>query len=324
MPERLVRDAIILSKAEVTYNTDSTPSAAANALQVSDYTLDPLNAQNVKRDLVRAFLGGAEELVGDRYIAAQYSVELAGSGTAGTAPAWAPQLLACGFAETLTALTRADYTLTSGAFGSLTNYYHDSGVKHLGTGTRGNAQFKLELGGRPMIDLSMLSIHNNETAVAQPAGTFTAFKTPEAVTNANTADVTLGCTHAAAVAPALAGGTVYPSKGLSINLGNVVAHASLLGDESIVISDREVTGTMTLKVTAAQEVSLMADVRAATLTSIGMVHGTVAGRKVLVFMPYCQLINPKKSEEKGQRLITFDFRATPSAGNDELRIVTSF
>ena len=48
------------------------------------------------------------------------------------------------------------------------------------------------------------------------------------------------------------------------------------------------------------------------------------GRKVLVFMPYCQLVNPRKADVNGKRLITFGFRAIPSAGNDELRIVTSF
>lgn len=324
MADRLVRDAIILSKSEGTYGTDSTPAAATDALQVSAFTIDPLNAQNVNRDLIRAFLGGMEQLVGDRYIAAQYGVEMVGSGTAGTAPAWGPQMLACGFAETLTSVTRADYTLTSGSFGSLTNYYHDSGVKHLSTGTRGNAVFRLELGDRPMIDLSMLGIYNAETAVAQPSPTLTAWKQPQAVTNANSADVVFGCTHSSSGAPALVSGTTYASKGIRVNLGNTVSHVPLLNDESIVISQREVTGSVTLKVTAAQEVSIMADVRAATLTSIGFVHGTVTGRKVLVFMPYCQLVNPRKGEISGQRLLELDFRATPSVGNDELRIVTSF
>lgn len=325
MAERLVRDAVILSKAEVTYGTDPTPTGAANALQVANFTLDPLNAQNAKRDLIRAFLGGNEELVGDRYIAAQYGVEMVGSGTVATAPPWAPSLLACGFAETLTATFRADYTLVSNTFPSITSYYHDSGVKHLSTGTRGNATFRLELGDRPMIDFSMLGLYNNETAVAQPTPTLTAWLQPQAVTNANSADVVLGCTHTTgAVAPALTAGTTYPSKGIRVDVGNRVAHSALLGDEGIIISAREVTGEVTLKVTAAQEVTLMGNVRDATLTSIGFVHGTVANRKVLVFMPYCQLVNPRKSEDNGQRLLTFGFRATPSVGNDELRIVTSF
>jgi hypothetical protein len=321
---RLVRNAIILSGLEGTYGVDPTLDPSVDAAQVGSFTIDPLNAQNVKRDLIRGFLGGNEELVGDRYIAAQYQIEAVGSGTAGTAPWWGRELVACGLAETETASTRVDYTLTSDNFGSLTNYYNDSGVKHLSTGTRGDFTLRLELGERPMFDFSMMGLHNAETATSNPTGTFTAFKVPQVVTNANSADIVLGCTHSTTGAPALASGTTYPSKGIRIALGNKVAHSALLNDEEIVIADREVGGELTLELTAAQEVTLLGNVRSATLTSIGFVHGTVTGRKILVFMPYCQLINPRKAEDNGKRLVTFAFRAVPSAGDDELRIVTSF
>lgn len=321
MAERQVRDAVILSKAEVTYATDPTPTGGSNALQVGSFSIDPMVAQNVMRELVRGYMGGFEELVGDRYIAARYSVEGAGSGTAGTAPSYAANLLACGLAEAVEAVTRVDYTPVSSTFGSVTNYYHDSGVKHISTGTRGTFDLRLELGERPMFDFSMMGLHNDESAAAQPSGTFTGFKTPQVVTNAFSGDIVLGCTHTTTGAPALTAGTTYASKGLRLSMGNQVAHSALLNDESIVISDRAVTGELTLKLTAAQEVTLMGNVRSATLTSIGFTHGTVAGRKLLVFMPYCQLVNARKSEDNGQRLVTFGFRAIPSSGNDELRIV---
>lgn len=321
---RLARDAVILSKAESSYGTDSTPGASTDALQVRGLNLDPLNSANVKRDFYRAFLGGAEELVGDRHIGYQYGCELVGSGTAGAAPAWASQLLACGMAETLVASTRADYTLLTSSHGSKTDYIHDSGVKHLATGVRGNVSIVLEQGQLPMLEFSFLGIYNAETATAQPTPTLTAWKQPQIVNNANSADVVLGCTHSTSGAPALVSGTTYSSKGIRINLGNQVNYTALLGDEEVVIADREVTGSITLKVAAADEVTLMAQVLAGTLTSIGFVHGTVTGRKVLVFMPYCQLVRPRLAEDGGKRLLTLDFRATPSVGNDELRLVTSF
>ena len=42
---------------------------------------------------------------------------------------------------------------------------------------------------------------------------------------------------------------------------------------------------------------------------------------MLVFMPAVQLINPKKVEKQGRRLIGYDMRIVPSSGNDELKIV---
>ena len=324
MADRNVRSAIILSKAESTYGTDPTPDASTDALQVTGFDVTPINASNVSRSILRGHMGGFEQLVGDRFVQATYGVELVGSGTAGTAPAWASQLFACGFAGAATSSTRYDFTLVSSSIGSLTNYYHDSGVKHVATGVRGNVDIALELGERPLLNFTMLGLYSTPTAESNPSGTFTAFMVPQVPTNANTGDIILGCTHSTSGAPALASGTTYPSRGIRISLGNSVSHLPLLGGESIHIADRELTGEITLDVTAAQEVTLMGNVEAATLTSIGFVHGTVTGRKVLVFMPYCQLVNPRKADVNGKRLITFGFRAIPSAGNDELRIVTSF
>lgn len=324
MADRNVRSAIILSKAESTYGTDPTPDASTDALQVTGFDVTPISASNVSRSILRGHMGGFEQLVGDRFVQATYGVELVGSGTAGTAPGWASQLFACGFAGAATSSTRYDFTLVSSSIGSLTNYYHDSGVKHVATGVRGNVDIALELGERPLLNFTMLGLYSTPTAASNPSGTFTAFKVPQAITNANTADIVLGCTHSTSGAPALASGTTYPSRGIRISLGNSVNHLPLLGGESIHLADREVTGEITLDVTADEEVTLMGNVEAATLTSIGFVHGTVTGRKVLVFMPYCQLVNPRKADVNGKRLITFGFRAIPSAGNDELRIVTSF
>ena len=50
-------------------------------------------------------------------------------------------------------------------------------------------------------------------------------------------------------------------------------------------------------------------------------HGVAAGAKVMVFAPNVQLINPSKQDVSGRRLIGFDLRMTPSAGNDDVRIV---
>ena len=51
-------------------------------------------------------------------------------------------------------------------------------------------------------------------------------------------------------------------------------------------------------------------------------HGTTAGYKVIVFMPAVQLINPTVEDVNGRLMMGFDIRAVPSAGNDDVRIVT--
>lgn len=66
----------------------------------------------------------------------------------------------------------------------------------------------------------------------------------------------------------------------------------------------------------------MAVVEANSTQTLGFTHGTTGGGIVLLYAPAVQLLNPKKVDYNGRRLIGFDLRFLPSAGNDELTIVT--
>jgi hypothetical protein len=150
------------------------------------------------------------------------------------------------------------------------------------------------------------------------------WQTPQVVTNQNTADLTFGATHSTSGAPALSGGTTYCSTGLEINFGNEVNHIPLLGCESVEITGREVVGKTTLSLSASQEVSFLGDVADGSTQSVGLLHGTVTGRKLLVFGPSVQITEPAKDELNGRRMNSFTLNFIPSSGNDEIRIVTSF
>lgn len=318
MANRQERDVAILAKIETTYGIDAVPSAATDAVLVSNVDINPLNAQNVDRNLMRAFLGGSEQLVGTGFKELSYEVEIQASGALGTPPAWGKLLRACGFAETITASTRVEYTPITNGMEALTQEAYDSGVLHKLLGARGNAQFKLGVSERPVFAFNYLGIDGGDTAVSNPATTLTAWKKPQVITDANTGDLTFGCTYSAG---ALSGGTAYPSRGLpDLNLGNSVNFTPLLGGETVDITQRDVIGSIELDLTAAQEVSFMANVKANLTQSLGFIHGTVSTLKVGFFFPSVQLINPKKSSINGKRLIGYDIRVVPNAGNDEMRI----
>ena len=320
MAARYVRNTAILAKIETTYGTDATPTEAANALLVSNVSINPLNAQNVARDLIRPFLGGSEQLVGVANIELGFDVEFAGAGTAGTAPAYGPLLRACGFAETLVASKCAEYNLVTPVNDSVSIYYFSDGVKHVARGCRGNVSIKMSSKDRPLLSFKFLGLDGGVSAATPAALTLTAFKSPVVVNELNTGDVTLGCTYTAAT-PTLTAGTGYPSQGLEVDLGNAVNFTPLLGGETIDVVNREATGKVQLDLTAAQEVTFMASVKANTLQSVGLMHGTVAGNKVMLFMPAVQLINPAKTDVNGKLMLGYDLRIVPASGNDELKIV---
>jgi hypothetical protein len=114
----LTRKRLILAETESQYGTDPSPGAA-DAVLVRDLNITPLQSDVVSRDLIRPYLGASEQLLANTRVECTFSVEMAGSGTAGTAPRYGSVLKACGMAET--AVTPAvTGTATAGGPNSIT------------------------------------------------------------------------------------------------------------------------------------------------------------------------------------------------------------
>lgn len=316
---RYTRNTVILAKIETTPGVDASPTGASNAVLISNMTINPLNAQNVPRDVIRGYFGGSEQLVGNAYLEVTFDVEVAGAGAAGDVPAWGPLLRACAFDETIDVGVSVGYTPVSTGIKSLTIYYYDDGALHKLLMSRGDVSIKLGSGERPLFSFRFMGLDGGLTAAANATPDTSGFVTPLAVTDPNTGNLLFGCTYATA---ALSGGTSYASRGLQLALGNQLAHIPLLGGESIEVTNRDVSGSCELDLTPAQEVTFMSNVKANTTSSVGLLHGTTGGNKVIVHAPTVQLINPKKTDFNGRRLIGYDLRLIPSStGNDDLRIV---
>lgn len=318
---RYIRNTAILAKVETTSGTDAAPVGSTDAVLVSDLSITPLEAQNVDRALVRPFFGASEQLVATAYLRCSFTVELAGSGTAATAPKWGSLLLGCGMSEQtgLTSPTRVEYLPATTGLKSLTIYWYDDGVLHKMLYSMGNVKLSAKVGDRPKLQFEFTGIDGGISATANPAVTLTAWKTPPTMTKANVVDIKLGVTSYSA--GALTGGTIYPSTGLEIDFGNQVNFVPLLSSERVDLTDRSLSGHVDLDLAPGQEVSFMGQVKGNVTQGMGIDIGTTAGNRIMLHAPAVQLINPTKQELNGSRLIGYDLRLVPVAGNDELRIV---
>lgn len=315
---RYIRKTAILAKVEATYGTDAAPAGATDAMLVGNVNITPLEVNNVARDLIRPYLGASEQLTGTAFVRVTFDVELAGSGTLGTAPAWAPLLRACGFAETISAGVRVEYTPITSAITSVSIYYHLDGVLHKLLGARGTCELKMGMGERPLLSFSFSGLDGGVSAVADPTVALTAFRTPVVITDPNSGDVTFGCAYATG---SITGGTGFAGRGLMLNLGNDVQYSALTSGEGIDLINREVSGEVSLDLAPADYVAAIAAVKANTLTSMGYQFGTVAGNTILVHAPAVQRISPTYEEYNGRAMAKFGLRVVPVLGNDELRIV---
>lgn len=315
---RKTRNTAILAKIQPTRGMDALPTGAADALLVSSPTCD-YTYNNVDRDNIRAYLGASEQLAGTRYVTLSFDVEISGSGTPGVAPAWGKLLRGCAIAEVAVPGERVEYNPITNGFEALTIYYYADGVVHKALDCMGNVELMMEEGSIPKFKFSFTGVDGGTVAEANPNQSLAEWKTPLVITNGNTASVNLGGTYADGE---VTGGSVFCSRGLTLNLGNDAKFTSMLGPCSGTdIYDRQATGSLQLDLGAADEVAAYQAVAANTLTSMSLLHGNAAGAKVLVFAPAVQRINPKHTDFEGRVLLGVDLRLTPVAGNDELRIV---
>jgi hypothetical protein len=167
----LLRKRLILIETESVYGTDPSPDGA-DAVLVRDLNITPQQSDVVSRDLIRPYLGASEQLLANTRVECTFSVELAGSGTAGTAPQYGKALQACGLSETVSAGTSVTYAPVSSSFGSVTIHYNIDGVRHKVTGCRGTFVINANVGEIPTIDFTFTGIYNAPDDSALPSVTY--------------------------------------------------------------------------------------------------------------------------------------------------------
>lgn len=301
----LTRRRTILAKTETTYGVDPTPTGSANAILIRNLNVTPLNAEVVSRDLVRAYLGNSEQLIASKHVQLDFEVEMAGSGTAGTAPAYAPLLKACGLAET-DGVSDVVYSPVSSGFGSATIYFNIDGVLHKVTGARGNVEFTIGARTIPTMKFTFTGIYNAPTDAALPSVDYSAFQTPLAANTSNTTDFEFF---------SFAG--VLES--LTLNLGNSINYRSLIGSESVIMTDRMVSGTAVFEAPLTASKDFFAAALASTLGNLTITHGTASGNKFKIDSTRIDIANPTYTDNNGIHMLSVPFVAVPSsAGNDEI------
>lgn len=317
---RYVRNTVIQAQIEAAYGTDPGGWAGTFNVPVMRATFDD-QKDRVPRELMRGHMGAFEELYAAGMGRITFEVELAASGTAGTAAAWGPLLRACGFAQTITAGNRVEYLPVSSAFESITLRYFIDGVLYTATGARGTVTFRLNAFGLPVMAFDFTTLAPVASAATPNAGVFTAWKKPLVINEANAGAWLIGATYTAG---AIAGGITAVTGDFEVNIGNTVQHQKLLNGRAIEITDRRTTGRGTMFfAAAADEVAWYAATNADATAALGFVLGSAAGSKIGIHMPAVQRLQARPQDYQGRAVIAADFSITPSAGNDELRLVIS-
>jgi len=304
----LSRKRTILIKTEATYGTDSVPTGS-DALTVRSLELTPLNANTVGRDLIRPYMGNSEQLLVDTSVAVTFEVEMAGSGTAGTAPRWSPAMLACGMAATTVASTSVTYAPVSTSFSSATIYCFYDGIRHILTGFRGTFSLNCQVGQIPTIQFQGTAIYNVPTDTAAGAVTYGAQATPLVFRDGNTTGFSFfsfsGCLSQ-----------------FSFAVNNEVNFRQLIGcTKEVTITDRKPSGTVMIEAPTIAAKDYFTIANGNSNGNLTFTHGTTAGNRVVFSSPQTDLLKPSYGEDNGVIMLSNEFVSVPTtAGNDEFTI----
>ncbi len=305
----LNRKTAVLAKIETTYGTDPTPTGAANAILLRNFSMTPLAADTRDREIIRPFLGASDTLLANRHVEIEFEIEMCGSGSAGTAPAYSALLRACALSETISAGLSVTYAPVSTTFESVTIYAYKDGRMHKLTGCRGSVVASINSGDIPVFKFSMMGIYNAPTDTAMPAVTLTAFQKPLVANTQNTTPFSFFAV------------TTLVLQSLEFDLGNTVEFRSMIGSEYVQISDRKSVGKISYEATALSVLDPFSVANGNSTGALSITHGTVAGNKVTLAAPAVDLRNPSYDNGGTITMLNSDFVMLPSSGNDDLSIV---
>ena len=306
----LTRKKLLLAKIEAAYGTDSTPTGSA-AILVRNLEVVPLQSDIVQRELIRPYLGNYEQLLANTRVQVTFEVELAGSGTAGTPPAYGPILRSCALSETLGAST-VTYQPESelSGFESTTLYFFIDGIRHVITGARGTFTLNGTVGAIPTIQFTMTGIFNTPTDTALAVPTYQNQATPLIFKNGNTTSFS-----AFSYSGAL--------QSIDFNIANEIIYRELIGGtKEVIITDRKPGGTLQIEAVLLAAKNYFTVSTGSTTGSITFQHGTAAGNRVTLTMAQSDLADVSYADMNGIQMLNLPYVATPTAaGNDELTLV---
>jgi len=309
----LTRKKFLIAKIESTYGTDPSPVGGSDAVQVTNLELTPIESDNVQAAAFQGFIGNSTRgtLVANKRVSVTFDVELAGSGTAGTAPAFGPLLKSCGLSETVVSSTSVTYAPVSSSFSSATIYCFYDGTQHKITGARGTVSFNMTAGQFAVASFNFIGIYNAPDGTAL-SGSFTVANQAAAL-EVNDTNVTTATFH---------GVTSSRIESFDLALNNELLYKETASNKEVLITNRAPGGTAVIEAPAIGTTDFFAKAVAVATGSTSLVLGATGGNIVTVNAAQTDITGCSYADTNGVIALSMPYLALPTtAGNNEMSLV---
>lgn len=283
---------------------------AVQALNVSNVKPAFLNTSKIESPNIKSGFGHDQVTLAGANVGLEFEVDLAGSGTVATPPAFSAPLRACGFAEVINAGTSVAYNPVSESQDSLSLFFFYDGDVHQIKGARGECAINIRNLDRPTIKFSFTGIYVPVVAGSLPAPTF-----------APSADV-VPVSKSTTGVMSLSGENLALSQ-CELTVGNTVAYRNMVNLEEVLITERK----SNLKLQFDRPNVSSKDWFATTLNgdtgALAVKHGKTAGNIVEVNASKVQVTELGDAEAEGvaQLDITARLLSPSGLGDDEFSLL---
>jgi hypothetical protein len=304
----LTRRRALIAKEETTEGTSSTPSGVSDGIVVRDLEIS-VQSDDVEREIATPWLGANKVIYTKRQAVFSFDVEIAGSGNAGTPPAWGRLMKACGFSETIVTNTVV-YSPVSSGFSSLTIAANQDGVQYIGLGSRGSVEINFQPGEVPLFSFEFMGAYVTPADVALPTPTYANQAEPLHVASGLTTNFLLD-------------GYAFCLGGFSLDLGNEMTFRDLPNcARRNVITQRVVEGEIIVeRPDLLATKNLYPKIEGHIQVGTSFTHGITAGNIIDFSLPSVQLAFPEGSDDEGILMHNYSYRAIPTgSGNNEITI----
>lgn len=301
------KNQLLLAKVETTYDSDPTPSASTDAIVALDPKIKEI-IDPVRRPAQIGSLSRLNSVAGKKMAEVTFSMELKGSGSAGTAPRIGALLRACGFGQTIVSSTSVTYKPVSSAFESVTIYVYIDGRLHTVTGCRGDVKFKCEAGQMALAEFTFKGRYADPSLSANPTPTL----------ESTNPQVCKSCVFT------YNSRTSLVVKTAEIEMNNTIAERPSLNDANSIagfeLTDRDPMLTIDPEAIIETSYNFRSDAFGGNLRQISWVVGATAGNIATFTIPKFNAYFPEYDNRDEILVEKIKGECTQNSGNDEVQI----
>jgi len=305
----LNKKTVLLAKVESAYGSDPTLAAADNSVMAYEPEVSLIS------DMKERYPGSDDisrfsEVRGKTNFDIKVPFHLKGSGTAGTAPRYAPLLQCCGLGEVVVSATSVTYAPVSSSFKSACLEFSKDGLFYQALGVVGDLELDFTAGELPLATVMGKGLYLLPTDVAIEDPTF----------DTTVPQVCKGLTFTFGSYSAII-------EKLVIKMNNKIAERpdfnTTDGIKGYAVTERNPEGSMIIEAVlrAESNADFYSYFAAGTVKALSLVVGSTAGNIATLTASYCYLRPPALGNRDG--VITFEIpiQLAKSSGNDEFSLV---